>query len=307
MDAANKQDAIVAEVTQGTTPATPAFKLLRSSGISGSPTRIRVPSPERRPDRAIANMIAGLHSYQRQIVTPFVRDAATDILWASLLNSTYSGNVIKNGSTASFLTLEEKYEAGATDIYHRHAGCQVNSLGVNFRLGDGGVMTWDLMAMGNTQATTAISSSTYAVPTPAVDPVSSVDVTVSSLFGISSPKVTAFQLQISNNMSFLHKFGSAEPFGLGLGRFTVEGSVELYFSAAAEYTAFVPFGSSLTMSLVIGSSSGNKDQFDMAEVDVFDPVVSDPGATGQHMLTLRFMGRYDSGDASVFKHTRSVA
>ena len=168
-------------------------------------------------------------------------------------------------------------------------------------------MVWDIMALSNTQATTAISGATYAVPTPAVDPVSTVDILVSSLFGISSPKVTGLQMQISNNMSFLHKFGSAEPFALGLGRFTVEGTVELYFDTAAQFTAFVPFGSSLTLDLVFGSSSGNKDQFTMSEVDVYDPVVSDPGATGQHMLSLKFMGRYDAGDASVFKHTRNVA
>lgn len=307
MDAAQKQDAIVAEVTQNTTPATPAFKLLRSTGISVSNTRARNPSPERRPDRAVAFMVAGLNSYGLQIGTPFVRDAATDVLLASLLNSSFSGNVMKNGSTASFFTLEQKYENGSTDIYHRHTGCQVNSLDIGFRLGEGGTMAWNVMAMGNTQATTAISSSTYAVPTPAVDPVSSVDITVSSLFGISSPKVTAFNMSITNNMAGLYKFGSADPQGLGLGLFSVTGSVELYFEAAAQYTAFVPFGSSLTSSLVFGSSSGNKDQIDMNEVDVYDPIVSDPGASGLHMLSLKFMGRYDSGDAAVIKWTRSVA
>lgn len=307
MDSANKQDAIVAEVTQATTPASPAFKLLRSSGITGSPTRIRLPSPERRPDRAIAFMANGLNSYAKTIAMPWQRDAATDILWASLFNSSFSTNVMKNGSTASFFTLEEKYEAGATDIYHRHAGCQVNTLGVNFRLGQIGEMTWGVMAMANTQATAAIASSTYAVPTPAVEPVSSVDITVSSLFAISSPQVLGLQMQISNNMDFRHKFGSAEPIGLGLGLFDVRGTVELYFSAAAEYTDFVPYGSAKTMSLVFGSSSGNKDQIDMAEVDVFDPIVGDPGPSGQHVLSLSFMGRYDASDASVIKLTRNVA
>lgn len=307
MDSANKRDAIVAEVTQNTTPSSPAFKKLRSSGISGSPTRSRLPSPERRPDRAIAFMAAGLNSYARQIAMPFQRDAATDILWASVLNSSYSTNVMKNGSTASFFTLEQTYEAGATDIYHRDTGCQVNNLSINFRLGEIGQMMWDIMAMGNSQATSAIASSTYAEPTPAVDPVSSVDVTVSSLFSISTPKVVGLSMQISNNMAFLHKFGSADPQGSSLGLFNVTGQVELYFDAAAQYTAFVPYASAQTMSLVLGSSSGNKDQFDMSEVDVFDPIVSDPGASGPHILSLKFMGRYDTGDASVFKITRNVA
>ena len=306
MDAANKQDAIVAEVTQGTTPSSPAFKLLRSTSITRSATRIRVPSAERRADRAKANMVSGLHSYGLQIVMPFTRDAANDLLWASLFNSSFSTNVMKNGSTPSFVTLEQKYEAGATDIYHRDTGLQVNTLGISFRLGEAGVMTWGCMAMGQSQATSAIASSTYAAPTPAVDPVSTNDITVSSLLGLSSPKVTGFDLQIANSMAFMHKFGSAEPFGLGLGPFDVAGSLDIYFSAAADYTSMVPFLLGSTISLVFGSSSGNKDQIDMSEVDGFDPVVSDP-TTGQHMVNIKFMGRYDASDASVIKLTRNVA
>lgn len=307
MDSAQKQDAIVAEVTQGTTPTTPSFLLMRASSISGSATRARLPSPERRPNRTLAFMANGLNSYGKQISMPFNRDAATDVLWQSLFFSSFSGtpSLMKNGVTASFFTFEEKFEGGATDFYLRHTGCQVNSLGINFRLGQIGEMTWGLLNMGESNATAAISGATYAVPTPAVEPVSTVDITVSALFAISSPKVTGLSMQIVNNLAHLHKFGDDEPFGIGAGMFDVRGQVELYFDAAAQYTDFLP-GTSKTMSLVFGASSGNKDQIDMAEVDVFDPIISDPGPSGQHIITLSFMGRYDASDASVIKLTRNV-
>lgn len=306
MDSANKQDAIVAEVTQGTTPSSPSYLLLRANSITGSATRNRLPSPERRANRTVAFMANGLNSYAKTVAMPFQRDAATDLFWTSLFCSSFSTNVMKNASTPTFFSLEEKYEGGATDIYHRHQGCQVGTLGINFRLGQIGEMNWGLLAMAQTQATAAIAGATYAVPTPAVEPVSTVDITVSSLFAISSPKVVGLQMQITNNLAHLHKFGSAEPFGIGLGMFDVRGQVELYFDAAAQYTDFLP-GTSKTMSLVFGSSGGNKDQIDMAEVDVFDPIVGDPGPSGQHILTLSFMGRYDTSDASVIKLTRNVA
>ena len=43
-----------------TTPATPAFKLLRDISLSGSPTRPAMRSPERRADRMAANAVDGL-------------------------------------------------------------------------------------------------------------------------------------------------------------------------------------------------------------------------------------------------------
>ena len=52
MDSATKQTAIIAEATQGTTPATPAFKILRDIRVSGAPQRNDQRSPERRSDYA---------------------------------------------------------------------------------------------------------------------------------------------------------------------------------------------------------------------------------------------------------------
>ncbi len=80
MDSANKQTAVVAEVTQGTTPTSPGFKLLRDSSVTGSPQRGAQRSPERRPDRMAANMVSGLASYPKSINMPLVRDAGSDIL-----------------------------------------------------------------------------------------------------------------------------------------------------------------------------------------------------------------------------------
>jgi hypothetical protein len=306
MDSANKQSAIVSEVTQGTTPASPGFKLLRDINISGSPVRNSSRSPERRADRMAANMVTGLNSYAKTINMPWVRDAGTDILWASAFGGTFSTNVLKNGSTPSFFTLEEKYEGGSTDPYRRLAGCQVNSVGISFRLGDAGQLTFGLMAMSESNATSAIASSTYANPTPAYDPVSSVDITVTSMFGLSSPKVTGLSMQITNNLANLYKFGSADPFGLGYGLFDVSGQLELYFQQAADYTGFVTRATGQTFDITIGSQSGSKDQLVMGAVDVFNPDISDPGQSGQHMVTLNFMAKYYANDSAAIKLTRNV-
>lgn len=307
MDSANKQSAVIAEVTMGTTPATPAFKLLRDIRVSGSPQRSASRSPERRSDRMAASMTSGLFTFPKAIELPFVRDAASDILLTSVLCADWSTNVLKNASTKMPFTLEEKYEGGATDPYRRLAGCLADSLSLSFRNGEPGQMSFSIRAMAETAATSAIASSTYAAPTPAYDPVTPADITVNSLFGLTTPKVMGLQMQITNSMREQHSWGSNSPFGLGLGLFNVEGSVQIYFQQSADYSVFMTRQTALTLDLTIGSVANYKDQIVCGNCDVWNPDVDDPGATGDHMVTLNFLARYYASDTAAIKWTRLVA
>lgn len=307
MDSANKQSAIIAEVTMGTTPATPAFLLLRDSRVSGSPQRSASRSPERRSDRMAANMTSGLFTFPKVIETPWVRDAATDVLWESVLCGAWSTNVLKNASTKKPFTLEEKYEGGATDPYRRLAGCLVDSLSIGFRNGEPGTMSFGIRAMAETAATSAIASSTYAAPTPGYDPSTPADIVVGDLFSVSSPKVMALNMTISNNLRDQHSWGSNSPFGIGLGLFDISGSVSFYFNASADYSTFMTRQSGLDLSLTIGATTNYKDTLLLPNCDVWNPDVDDPGPTGDHMVTLNFLAKYDSGSTSAITLTRLVA
>jgi len=308
MDSALKQDAIVAEVTQGTTPASPAFKLLRVVSISGAPSRPNVRTPERRADRMAGNMVRGLNSYSgKRIEMVWQRDDGTDILWESLFCNTFSTNVLKNASTKRFFTLEEKYEGGVTDPYRRLLGCMVNEASISWRNGEPGTVSFGLMALSETAATTAIASSTYAAATPGNDPVTPADIVVNDCFSVSGARLAGLNLTISNSEREQYGFGSADPFGIGLGAFNVQGTVELYYNAAADYSTFMTKQSGLILDLTIGSVTNFKDRLQLLECDVWNPNVSDPGNSGDHMVTLEFMGRIDVSDNSAIKLTRNVA
>jgi len=307
MDSANKQSAIVAEVTQGTTPASPAFKLLRDIRVSGSPSRGATRTPERRPDRTAAAFYKNLATYGKSIEMPFVRDAASDILLESLFGAAWNTNVLKNGSTKKPFTLEEKYEGGATDPYRRLTGCMVDQLTLGLRNGEPGSMAFGLQAMNEASDTAAIGSSTYAAPSPGYDPVTPADIVVTDLFGISSPKVMGFNLSISNSLRPQHAWGSVNPFGIGLGLLSITGSVQLYFGALADYSTFVTPTGGLTLDLTIGSVANYKDKIELPNCVVSNPDVDDPGPTGDHMVTLNFEAMYDSGDAAAIVWTRNVA
>jgi hypothetical protein len=160
--------------------------------------------------------------------------------------------------------------------------------------------------LGETTATTAIASSTYAAPTPAYDPSTPADIVVNSLFGLASPKVRSLQLQISNNLQQQYAFGSADPFAIGLGEFNVQGVVEVYFNALADYSAFVVKQTGQTFDITIGATMNFKDRLVLGNCDVFNPNVDDPGQTGVHAVTLNFLGKYYATDASAMKLTRNV-
>lgn len=307
MDSANKQTAVVAETTQGTIVSSPAFKVLRDIRVSGAPQRSDTRSPERRADRMAANMVKGLASYSKRIELPWARDAGTDLLWEAALCGAWTSDVIKNASVRKPFTLEEKYEGGATDPYRRLAGCLVNETSIQFRTGEAGQLSFGLMAMNESTATTALGSATYAAPTPGYDPVTPADIVVNSLFGISSPKLMSFQMSIQNNMRDQYKFGSVEPFGQGLGLFDVSGQVEFYFNSLSDYATFATRQTGVAMSLTIGETGGAKDTLEIMNADAWNPDVGDPGATGDHMVTLRFMARYYASDSAAIKLTRNVA
>ena len=307
MDSANKQSAIISEVTQGTTPAGPAFLLLRDNRVSGAPTRSINRSPERRPDRAMANTYSGLTILNKTIEMAWSRDAANDVLMASLFCGAYTANIIKNASTKSFFTLEEKYEGGATDPYRRLTGCMVDSLSLSWRLGEPGSMSWSIMALAEAVATAALSGATYAVPTPQYDPVTPTDIVVNDLFSVSSPKLMGLNMTISNSDRPQHAFGSASPFGIGLGQFDVRGTAQFYLQAAADYSTFMTRQTGLILDLTIGSVASFKDRLVVSNCHVGNPDIDDPGAAGgEHLVTVEFIGAYLSSDASAAKITRLV-
>jgi hypothetical protein len=306
MDSANKQTAVIAEVTQGTTPATPAFKLLRDIRVSGSPDRPATRSPERRSDRMAANMTSGLFTFPKSIELPWTRDAGTDLLWESVMCNAWSTNVLKNASTTKAFTLEEKYEGGTTDPYRRLAGCMADTATISFRTGQPGTITFGLQAMAETTATATIASATYAAPTPGLDPSTPADIVVTDCFSVASAKLVSLDMTITNNLRPQHSFGSNSPFGIGMGLFDVTGRVQIYFSQSTDYSTFMTRQTGLDLSLLIGNTAAQKDALLLPYCDVWNPDVDDPGATGDHLVTLNFMARYDSSTAAAIQITRNA-
>lgn len=309
MDAALKQDAIVAESAIGTTPTSPAFKVLRTINVGGGPQRPNSRSPERVPHGMAVNMYQGLVQIEKTLEFPWVRDEGLDIIWGSLFFGAFSTNVLKNGQTVAPFTLEEKYEAGAgTDFYRRTTGCLANSATIRFGAdGEPGRISFSIMGRGETTATTPIASSTYAAATPGYDPVTAAEIVGTDIFSLSSPLVTSLNMTITNNLRTRYAFGSPNPNSHGKGAFDVSGTIEFYLAALANYSTFVTRQSGLDLDLLIGSVANYKDQLQLMNCDVWNPAISDGGNNTDHNVSLQFMAKYDGSDTAAIKLTRLAA
>jgi hypothetical protein len=167
-------------------------------------------------------------------------------------------------------------------------------------------MQWSCLALTETVATAAISGATYAAPSPYNDPSTLVDILVNSLVGLSTPKLRSFNMTIANQLQPQYAAGSADPYALGFGEFQLSGSLEVYFNAAADYSAFLSKVAGTSIDLTIGAVTNFKDRF-VTTVDAWSPNVDDEGIAGVHNVTINFGGKYGAGDGTTFKITRLVA
>jgi hypothetical protein len=309
MDGALKRDAVVAEVTLGTTPATPAFKTLRTISIDGDPDRPASRSPERSPTGQATNMYDGNATYRKTFNMPWQRDAGLDLLWSSLVFAPFATDILKNGTTANGFTLEEKYSSGTgSDVYRRISGMQCGSASIAFANdGQPGRVTFNAQGRAETNDTAAIAGATYSSPAPGNDPNTAADITATNIFGVATPELANLNLSIDNSLSERYGFGSRNPTRQNRGWLQVQGSVEMYFGAATQYSTFATRQLGLALDITIGTVTLFKDQLQLPKCDVWNPKVRDPGPTGDNSVMLNFLAKYSATDACTLILTRNVA
>lgn len=306
MDASNKQVAVIAEATLGTTPSSPAFKVVRTTSSEGNKTIPFTESPERRADRRLAATAKGLAAVEKRITMPFAYDDALELFFASLMCNSWSTNVLKDGSTLSGLTIEEKHEGGTTDPYVRDVGCVVDSMTLRLQNGAPGEISFTLIGMTESTATTAIASSTYAAPSTN-DPITPVDCVLNTFFGLSTAaKMMSLEMTVQNNVRRKYAWGSQDAYGLGLGRFRVSVNAEFYFDDLTQYTTLLP-GTTGVLDFTAGILTTKKYQFVLPNARVSAPLITDGGNDRDEMVRCSIMAMHDASDGSALKITRAVA
>jgi hypothetical protein len=299
--------AFIPEVTAGTTPATPAFEYLRVTGGGMRSAKATEVSEELRSDRNVVDeMLVGLDAAGTY---PFelIYGALDDFIEGALFSS-WSSNVIVNGTTRKTFTIEETLELGATDSYSRFLASQVNTLSLDISARRKITGSLGMMAQKEVPATTPISGATYTAVNDYTPLTASASVGNLTLTGgsITAPKVRRVTVDINNNLRGRPLVGDVySAVEMAEGSFDVTGVIEAYFDQHELYKAVLDHAA-LGLTMTIGQVTGQKYTFNLPACRIMDGSRVIGGRNDDIIASLPYRAIYNSGILGTMQITRAV-
>lgn len=303
MDTSQTRLAYIAEVTYGTTPATPAFQVLRYTSESLTPNIQYVSSNEIVSHRNVTDLtqVGGEAGGDIGVEISY---GTLDTFLEALLQGTWSSNVLKNGVTPKSFTIEKTFENGATDEYHRYVGARINSFNIRMSAKEQITGSFSVMAKTATSAQAIISGATYVAAN--TNPIMNASSMFQSLAmsGITAPELMSLDMTITNNMRQQPVMGSLGSKGIGSGRFVVTGTFEAYFANSDMLNAYIN-NTTTTLDFEIGGVSSLKYAFAMDKVKFSGVEILTPGNDQDVMARVSFQAIYDGTAGCTLEITRT--
>lgn len=305
---ANSSDAriaYVAETNYGVTPATPAFKTLRTTGGGLRSNKTVQPSNERQADRNVRDLMLLGHDATGSLPFELSYGSFDDMIEAAL-QGTWTTNVLKNGSVQKSFTFEQTLELGATDSFHRFPGTTVNGLGLT--INDRAEITgsFDLMAKQELLASAIVTGATYAAPGTEPPMTSSYGFASLAIGALPTPKIKTLDFSITNNLRTRTVVGSPYSEEFGRGRFEVTGNLSAYFETADLHAAVVAHGGG-ALSFTLGVTTLKKYIFTFPKIIFGDGEAAIGGNDEDVMENIPWTAVYDATEGCTMKVTRAVA
>lgn len=300
---ADTRVAYVAETTFGTTPADPAFSALRVTSGGLSTTKATEVSEELRADQ---NVVDELQTGQDVAGSyPFELSYGSFDDWLeAALGGAWATNVLQNGVTPRFFSVEEIIELGATDSYRRFTGCMINTLSLSIAARQRINGSFGLMGKQETLAEAALANATYGNASTEEIMVAGTSVGTVSIGALSNLCVSALSLQINRNLRPRHCIGSIYSQQMNYGVCDVTGTVDVYFDSNAAYQAVLDHGTA-AIEATIGHDANKKYTLSIPRARWLDGSVRIGGKNEDIMVQMPFRGTL-STDHSI-QITRAVA
>lgn len=229
---------IVAEVTPGTTPATPAFTPIRHTSTTLGMTKDPLESAELRDDRQISTYRHGARQCNGDIGFEFSYGSFDNILEA-VLGGTWTANVLTAGVVRRTFTIERFFSdlLAAANPYHRFTGCEFNTLALQINANAMITGTVGILGLDMVLAQTAIAGATVAAPTT-TDPLDSFTGELKE-GGVTIAVITEIQLNVDNGMAARFVVGSKTSIKPSQGRSRITGQITAYFENSDLFLKFV--------------------------------------------------------------------
>ena len=297
--------AYIAEVTEGVTPATPAFSTARMTGESLDAAKETVKSNEIRADKNIADVLHVGTNVAGAINAEFSYGSFDDWI-ESAFRGTWAANVLVNGLDRHTFTFEKTFEQGAADTFVRYRGCFIDSFDLSIQSKSIITAVFNVMGLaGEASAAAIIVGATYGAATTTAVMTAGNEVgtvTVGALGGT----LKGIDMSFKSNNRGQAQIGSNDLAGIATGQFEVTGSLDLYFEDGAIYDA-IRDHDAVVLTVNLGSTTLEKYTLVLNKVRLLDgPPVA--GGNGQDVsFTVGFQAVFNATDSGSAKLTRGVA
>ena len=292
----------IAEVTYGTTPATPTWIPLPHTGTTLGLEKETIESEKLRGDRFVEDVRHGNKSISGDVSSELEYAALDDMLEA-VLGGTWATDVLKVGATRRSFTFERKFADLATPEWHRYTGCELNSLSINVAPNAMVGVTLGIIGQDTNLATAEIASSTYSADVGNL-PFDSFTGSITEGGGAIAV-VTSIDMTIENGLEAKFAVGSEITNRPSIGKSRVSGNLTAYFESKTLYEKFVNETAS-DIVFVLTDTAGNDLTVDITNVKYTSGRV-DVSGPGSITVPMDFIGLYSSGDASSVVVTRAAA
>ncbi len=298
--------AYVAESSFSVTPATPTFKILRTTGGGLKSAKSTKTSAELRADGNVSDeMLVGI-DVTGEYPGEMSYGTFDDLLEAALMGA-WTTNVLKNAMTAKSFTFEETLELGATDSFSRFGGCCINTWQMSINSRAEVTTSFAIMGKQETLANAIVSGATYTAAN--TEPVMTAGVSVASLAVASispTPTVRSLTLSVGRNLRTRPAVDTIYTAEFGKGRCDVTGTLEAYFESNALYQAVLDHGGG-ALSFTIGNATTKKYTVLIPKARFLDGARKLAGNDDDVIVSIPFRGLYDATEAASIKITRAVA
>lgn len=296
--------------------ATP--QILRHTGNDSFSHNIEnIVSSELRSDRNIPGVTQASKSCSGGFNFEFSYGTFDDLI-ESALYSSWSTDVIENGTTESSFMIEK----GMLDIaeYFAYTGMVVNQWSLNLSAGQivtgsfefvGGWPVEDGAAIPVSIATnqqTAYAGGSYVAATTtdvfnAIGNVATLQYDGSD-FGAY---VSDLSFTVNNNVRSINAVSYDRAVDVVAGKCDITGSMNLYFADDTIYDDFIAGSSGIELTFTLTDAAGNDYTFLFPEIKLESDTVNSGGSDSDVMENISWRAIYDSGEDSMIKITRSAA
>lgn len=228
------------------------------------------------------------------------RDAAIELMLASVVSGSFTANVLKASNVDSFFSIEERLIEGAGSLYQRFLGCMGVSFTVACTFNGNADAAVDIIGMNRQTATTA-TALTYA-PSSTRTPLTGLDVSNIVVGGLTLHDFMELNFAVRHTRDAQGRFGSASARGIG-----TSGIREVTLSLRGYRKDFSPetvIGDTpITVSFDIGTGvNGYNIQLPAA----YGSLPSDEDQGSNATVLLNFTGAFDTTAATDLVITRLV-